>query len=57
MRPRVKVCCIASVEEARAAVECGAEAVRPFGLDVCSGVRREERLDEEILRRFFARLA
>ena len=27
MRPRVKVCCIASVEEARAAVECGAEAV------------------------------
>lgn len=27
MRPRVKVCCIASVEEARAAVECGAAAV------------------------------
>lgn len=27
MRPRVKVCCIASVEEARAAVECGASAV------------------------------
>jgi phosphoribosylanthranilate isomerase len=27
MRPRVKVCCIASVEEARAAVQCGAEAV------------------------------
>ncbi len=26
-RPRVKVCCIASVEEARAAVECGAAAV------------------------------
>jgi len=27
MRPRVKVCCIASVEEARAAVACGAAAV------------------------------
>jgi phosphoribosylanthranilate isomerase len=27
MRPRVKVCCIASVEEARAAVGCGASAV------------------------------
>ena len=27
MRPRVKVCCIGSVEEARAAVECGAAAV------------------------------
>jgi phosphoribosylanthranilate isomerase len=27
MRPRVKVCCIASVEEARAALECGASAV------------------------------
>lgn len=27
MGPRVKVCCIASVEEARAAVECGASAV------------------------------
>ncbi|HEX8118974.1 MAG TPA: phosphoribosylanthranilate isomerase [Pyrinomonadaceae bacterium] len=27
MKPRVKVCCIASVEEARLAVECGAEAV------------------------------
>jgi phosphoribosylanthranilate isomerase len=27
MRPRVKVCCIASAEEARAAVECGASAV------------------------------
>jgi phosphoribosylanthranilate isomerase len=27
MRPRVKVCCIASAEEARAAVECGASAI------------------------------
>jgi phosphoribosylanthranilate isomerase len=30
------------------------EAVRPFGLDVCSGVRTGGRLDEEKLRRFFA---
>jgi phosphoribosylanthranilate isomerase len=27
MRPRVKVCCIASVEEARLAIECGASAL------------------------------
>ena len=27
MRTRVKVCCIASIEEARLAVECGASAV------------------------------
>jgi phosphoribosylanthranilate isomerase len=27
MRPRVKVCCIESVEEARLAIECGASAV------------------------------
>jgi phosphoribosylanthranilate isomerase len=32
-------------------------AVRPFGLDVCSGVRTGGRLDEEKLRRFFAALA
>jgi phosphoribosylanthranilate isomerase len=31
--------------------------VRPFGLDVCSGVRTKGRLDEEKLRRFFAQLA
>jgi phosphoribosylanthranilate isomerase len=30
------------------------EAVRPFGLDVCSGVRTDGRLDAEKLRRFFA---
>jgi phosphoribosylanthranilate isomerase len=29
------------------------EAVRPFGLDVCSGVRTEGRLDAEKLKRFF----
>ena len=32
------------------------EAVRPFGLDVCSGVRTDGRLDAEKLRRFFARI-
>ena len=32
-------------------------AVRPFGLDVCSGVRSEGRLDEDKLRRFFAQLS
>ena len=31
--------------------------VRPFGVDVCSGVRTEGRLDEEKLRRFFCALA
>lgn len=30
------------------------ETVRPFGLDVCSGVRTEGKLDEEKLERFFA---
>jgi phosphoribosylanthranilate isomerase len=30
------------------------EAVRPFGLDVCSGVRTDGRLDSEKLARFFA---
>jgi phosphoribosylanthranilate isomerase len=30
------------------------EAVHPFGLDVCSGVRTEGRLDPEKLKRFFA---
>ncbi|MBC7933059.1 MAG: phosphoribosylanthranilate isomerase [Rubrivivax sp.] len=30
------------------------ETVRPFGLDVCSGVRTDGKLDEEKLRRFFA---
>ena len=30
------------------------EQVRPFGLDVCSGVRSDGRLDEEKLKSFFA---
>lgn len=32
-------------------------AVRPFGVDLCSGVRTENRLDEEKLLRFFAAVA
>jgi phosphoribosylanthranilate isomerase len=32
------------------------ETVRPFGLDVCSGVRTEGRLDAEKLKLFFAHL-
>jgi len=31
LKPRVKICCIGSVEEARAAVECGAAAVGLVG--------------------------
>lgn len=30
--------------------------VQPFGLDLCSSVRREEKLDEEKLKRFFAEI-
>ncbi len=33
------------------------DAVGPFALDVCSGVRTEGRLDEEKLGRFFAAVA
>jgi phosphoribosylanthranilate isomerase len=33
------------------------ESVRPFGLDVCSGVRSDGRLDAGKLKRFFAHLA
>jgi phosphoribosylanthranilate isomerase len=32
------------------------EQVRPFGLDVCSGVRTLGKLDEDKLQRFFARI-
>src|ERR1051325_683460 len=52
MRPRVKVCCIASAEEARAAVECGASAVglvsaMPSGPGV---------IDEELIAEIAARV-
>lgn len=37
-------------------VALAVETVRPFGLDVCSGVRTEGRLDAEKLKRFFAHI-
>ena len=37
-------------------VSAAVEAVRPFGLDVCSGVRTGGRLDAEKLKRFFAHI-
>src|ERR687890_1956375 len=51
-RPRVKICCIASVEEARVAVECGASAVglvsaMPSGPGV---------IDEELIAEIAARV-
>ena len=33
-------------------VAAALQAVRPFGVDVCSGVRTDGRLDEKLLRRF-----
>ena len=38
-------------------VAAAVSTVRPFGLDVCSGVRTDGRLDGEKLRRFFAHVA
>ena len=38
-------------------VASAVQHVRPFGVDVCSGLRTEGRLDEERVRRFFASLA
>jgi phosphoribosylanthranilate isomerase len=32
------------------------ETVQPFGLDICSGVRTNSRLDEEKLKIFFERV-
>ena len=77
----VKICCIASVEEARLAVLAGASAlglvsampsgpgvitddliaeiaatVAPYGLDLCSSVRSEGRLDAAKLGEFFRAL-
>jgi phosphoribosylanthranilate isomerase len=77
MRTRVKICCMASFEEAQLAIQLGAEAVglvgampsgpgglsavnvaeairrvRPFGVDLCSGVRTEGRLDSQKLAAF-----
>lgn len=38
-------------------VQAAVEAVQPWGLDLCSGVRTEGRLDEQKLAAFFAALA
>jgi phosphoribosylanthranilate isomerase len=35
-------------------VQAAIREVRPFGLDVCSGLRTDGHLDEEKVRRFFA---
>lgn len=62
--PGVKICCIASLEEARLAggltpenVANAVAAVRPFGLDVCSGVHESGRLSPRRLAAFFEVLA
>lgn len=38
-------------------VELAIKQVGPFGLDVCSGVRNDGKLNEELLARFFAQIA
>ena len=51
MKTRIKICCIASLAEAQQAISYGAnveqaiKAVRPFGVDLCSGVRTDDLLD------------
>lgn len=48
-RTRITVCCIASVDEANLAIAHGADAVRqvrPFGVDVCSGLRTDNDLEK-----------
>jgi phosphoribosylanthranilate isomerase len=49
-KPRVKICCIASKEEAQTAIQFGASAL---GLDLCNGVRTNGQLDKMKLERFF----
>jgi len=44
---RIKICCIQSLAEARAAA-----AVRPHGVDVCSGVCVDGLLDKRLLAAF-----
>jgi len=62
--PRVKICCIANITEARLAMPSGPrviaeddiaaiDAVAPFGLDLCSSVRTDGRLDAAKLHAFF----
>ncbi|TFG39518.1 MAG: hypothetical protein E4H44_01925 [Candidatus Aminicenantes bacterium] len=58
-RTRFKVCCISSIDEAELAITFGADAVRrvrPFGVDVCSGLRTDDVLDTLKLAGFFREL-
>jgi phosphoribosylanthranilate isomerase len=71
VRTRLEIRCIADAEELRRAVAAGAaavglgpenvaaaiRAVRPFGVDPCSGTRRDGRLDPERLAAFAATVA
>jgi phosphoribosylanthranilate isomerase len=42
MKPRIKICCITSLDEALMAIE----SVHPFAVDVFSGVRTDGKLDK-----------
>ena len=48
MKPRIKICCIASIGQARMTIGFGADT-----LDLCSGVRTNGDLDERKLEAFF----
>lgn len=48
-KPRVKTCCISSLEEAKLAIDF----VKPFGLDLWNGVRTNGKLDEKKNGRIF----
>ena len=52
--PRLKSCCISSVADARLAINAGAAVVtvRPYGVDLCSGVREQGRLSATKLAAF-----
>ncbi|WP_051350379.1 hypothetical protein [Dyadobacter alkalitolerans] len=64
-RPRVKICCISSVEQSieiplflagginKENVRHAIEAVQPFGPDFCSSVRIDGKLDPAKLKDFF----
>ena len=82
IKPRIKICCISSIDEAKTAIEHGAsalglvgqmpsgpgvigdelnkdnikqaiETVQPFGIDLCSSVRTNGKLDPQKLKDFF----
>jgi len=52
---RIKVCCISSIAEAQMAISRGVNAIEtvpPFGVDLCSGVRTNNKLAEQKLKAF-----